>query len=395
MSNQTSRSWHLPDGVDTLPTAEITCLELLRGKILRHFDLSGYDLVKPPPFEFLDSLDNDKEKDLSLSTFTLMDQISGRMLGLRSDMTSQLVRMDAFSLKASNIRRLCYCEELFLTRKPSLHDDRCPLKTGIELFGHRGTASNIEIIELMLETLDLATIDNISLNLGHTGIYQVLSSALHISSEQEQELFKAIQEKAIPDLQHLIANLDIPKKLANQLLILPELMGDMDDFKNSIKWLADSPPEIHKCLQELEITANILQQRLPNVDFGFDLAELYGYRYHRGLVFIAYSSSYGQSIARGGQYNGISNSNMSRPAIGFDMNIKTLAKLSRLQAPKKTILYTPWIGPDENSTLALKEKIKSLRQQGLHVVVDLTNAAPQPDAETKSLVWNQDSWQIV
>jgi len=393
-----ARLWQLPDGVEALLPDEATRIEHLRRLVLNVFDGYGYQQVIPPPFEFLDSLDIDTQDDLFLSTFTLLDSISGRMLGVRADMTSQVTRMDAYSLPASPTRRLCYSGEVFLARRPGINGDRCPLKIGAELYGHEGVESDVEIIELMLAALTVAGIENLHLNLGHMGIYRSLVADAGIPAVQEARLFKAIQVKASADIGSLTTALDIRKPLSDQLLELPELMGGPEILDKAGKIFATGSEATGRALAELVTVTELLQSRQPQLMTSFDLAELRGYRYHNGLVFTAYANDHEQPVASGGRYHGIDKTlDNVRFATGFDADLKTLAELSALARPEKRTVHAPFCGPDEKATAALLTRVHELRQAGVCVVTELPGTLkPRAIPGEHRLAWNEDTscWSI-
>jgi len=366
---QQKDSWLLPDGIDEVLPEEAKYLESLRRKLLDLFACWGYDLVIPPFIDFLDSLLTGSGHDLDLQTFKLTDQISGKMLGVRADMTPQVARIDAHNLKHEWPTRLCYAGTILHTRGDPLEKTRSPMQIGAELYGHAGKDSDVEVIRLMLEMLAITGLQNVHLDLGHVGIYRALSRQAELTEFQERELFDVLQRKARPELQGLMDSYAIDSDLKLMFLKLPELNGGKDTINKAGAVFLKANDDVKNALADLEAIAEKLAARFPSLPVSFDLAELRGYHYHTGMVFAAFIPSVGREIARGGRYDNIGAVfGRARPATGFSADLKLLSSLSKqaCQAKSSELIFAPYL-----DDVALNEKIRDLRAQQLAVVQQL------------------------
>lgn len=244
-------SWLLPDGVEEILPEEANHLENLRRKLLDMFACWGYDLVIPPFIDFLDSLLTGSGHDLDLQTFKLTDQISGKMLGVRADMTPQVARMDAHNLKHVWPTRLCYVGTILHTRGDPLEKTRSPMQIGAELYGHAGMESDVEVIRLMLEMLAITGLLNVHLDLGHVGIYRALSKQAGLTGIQESELFDVLQRKARPELAELLDGYTIENDLKAMFLKLPELNGGQETIDKARAVFLKANEDVKQALAEL------------------------------------------------------------------------------------------------------------------------------------------------
>jgi ATP phosphoribosyltransferase regulatory subunit len=366
---QQKDSWLLPDGIEEVLPEEAKHLENLRRKLLDMFACWGYDLVIPPFIDFLDSLLTGSGHDLDLQTFKLTDQVSGKMLGVRADMTPQVARMDAHNLKHEWPTRLCYVGTILHTRGDPLEKTRSPMQIGAELYGHAGKESDVEVICLMLEMLAITGLLNVHLDLGHVGIYRALSKQAGLTELQEGELFDVLQRKARPELAELMEGYAIDHELKIMLLKLPELNGGKDTINKARTVFLKANDEVKNALADLEAIAEKLAARFPSLPISFDLAELRGYHYHTGMVFAAFIPSVGREIARGGRYDNIGAVfGRARPATGFSADLKLLSSLSKqsCQVEQRELIFAPY-----SDDVALNEKIRDLRSQQLAVVQQL------------------------
>lgn len=384
--------WLLPEGVEEMLPSAAQNLEHLRRKLVNLYTSWGYELVIPPLIEFLDSLLTGTGNDLDLQTFKLTDQLSGRMMGMRADMTPQVARIDAHRLKRAAPTRLCYLGSVLLTRSNGLGGSRSPFQVGAELFGHRGCESDIEVLALMLETLSIAGLKEVHLDLGHVTIFRSLARQVELSEVQERILFDALQRKALPELREHLLACKLTKQQQQHFLNLAELNGGEEILTAGFEQLGSVNSEIYSALQTLSQIATAIRQRVPEVPIHFDLAELRGYHYHTGIVFAAYVPGHGQEVARGGRYDGIGQVlGQARPATGFSTDLRTLLTLGNVIARPVKRIYAPPMG---DTTLDLY--VDELRGQGLQVV----RALPGADVGPKSLDcdWElrrqDDSWIV-
>ncbi len=363
-------AWLLPDGIDEMLPAEARRLEILRAKLLETFANWGYELVVPPFIDFLDSLLTGSGHELDLQTFKLTDQISGKMLGVRADMTPQVARIDAHNLKHEHPTRLCYVGTILHTRGDALEKSRSPMQIGAELYGHAGKESDLEVIRLMLEMLAVSGVSNVHLDLGHVGIYRALAEEANLTPAQESELFDVLQRKARPELKDLLDGYNLTDDLKTALLKLPELNGDKTVLMKARELFKSKNAQ--KALDDLEAISTALARYFPSLSISFDLAELRGYHYHTGVVFAAFVPSIGKEIARGGRYDNIGAIfGRERPATGFSADLKVLTALNKqngIEQPERELIFAPYV---EDITLC--ETIRDLRAQGHAVVQQLPN----------------------
>ena len=391
---QQKDSWLLPDGIDEILPAEAKHLEQLRGRLLELFSCWGYDLVIPPFIDFLDSLLTGSGHDLDLQTFKLTDQISGKMLGIRADMTPQVARMDVHNIKHEWPTRLCYVGTILHTRGDPLEKTRSPMQLGAELYGHAGIKSDIEVIRLMLEMLAITGLQNVHLDLGHVGIYRALSKQAGLTPQQESELFDVLQRKARTELAELMQSYSLDDDLKNMFLKLPELNGDKAMIAKAQAVFAKANADVKTALADLVGIADKLAGYFPSLAISFDLAELRGYHYHTGVVFAAFIPSVGREIARGGRYDNIGAIfGRDRPATGFSADLKLLSSLSKPTSPsaQSELIFAPY---NEDSTLT--EKIRDLRAQLRAVVQQLPGQTGSATdlACTSILEYDNQNWVV-
>ncbi len=366
VSKKTDR-WLLPEGIAEVLPVQAKQLELLRRQLLDLYRSWGYDLVMPPLIEYLDSLLVGTGNDLNLQTFKIIDQLTGRLMGIRADMTPQVARIDAHMLKCEAPERLCYIGPVLHTLPSGFDRSRAPLQVGAELFGHAGPESDAEVLRLMVETLKSGGVGQIHVDLGHVGVFRGLARDAGLNSEQEVQLFEALQRKAKPEIEAYLADWDIEVNNQKRLLALIDLNGDEQVLDDALVVLEGASADVMDALDNLRQIAARVRRHLDDLPLYYDLAELRGYRYQTGVVFAAFVPGQGQEIARGGRYDAIGESfGRARPATGFSTDLKTLAHLgSVVSQPDLGIL-----APAEDD-LALDQRIVELRQAGERVVVKL------------------------
>ena len=302
---QKKDSWLLPQGIEEVLPGDAKQLEFLRRQLLDVFACWGYELVIPPVVDFLDSLLTGSGRDLDLQTFKFTDQISGEMLGIRADMTPQVARIDAHTLKLNRPTRLCYVGTILRALGDGLEKTRSPMQIGAEIYGHSGLESDLEVIQLMLEMLAVTGVQNVHLDLGHVGIYRALSDQAGLTQQQESELFEVLQRKAITELNELVESFDIEDKFKQIFIALPTLNGGCEALDKATEILADTNDAVILAINELQSIATKLSKVFPLLAVSFDLSELRGYHYHTGIVFAAFIPGLGREIARGGRYDNI------------------------------------------------------------------------------------------
>ena len=381
------RRWLLPECIEDILPADATRIEALRRRLLDLFRAHGYELVMPPLLEYVESLLTGTGHDLDLRTFKLVDQLSGRLLGVRADITPQVARIDAHLLNRNGVTRLCYAGSVLHAQPSGLNRTREPLQIGAEVYGHAGIESDVEIQALMVTALRAVGVNDIYLDLGHVGVFRALMQHGHIDAELESDLFRVLQSKDVPSLRELVAHLE--PKLRDALLLLPELYGGVEVLQQARDGLPDFP-EIERALTDMEKIAGDLAHIAPV--HRFDLAELRGYHYHSGVVFSAYTAGHPNAIALGGRYDQVGQAfGRARPATGFSLDLRELAGLAPFPAHSVGVL-----APYAPGDASLRQTLQRLREQGEIVIVDLPgHAATRAELNCdRRLVKRGSEWKI-
>ncbi len=363
----TKDRWLLPEGIEEILPAEARRFESMRRRILDLFSSWGYELVMPPLIEYLESLLTGVGKDMDLQTFKLTDQLTGRMMGVRPDMTPQAARIDTHYLKRNTPVRLCYLGSVLRTRPDEFAGSREPLQLGAELFGHAGPESDAEVLSLMIATLELSGIEDTHIDLGHVGVFRGLAAQAKLDAEQEIELFDALQRKARSQAESLLSDYGATAKAKEMLLALLDLSGEAEVLDQARRLFKTAPKTVHDALDNLQSVSTLVGRQLPEVGLYFDLAELSGYHYYTGTVFSAFVPGHGRAIAKGGRYDGIGKSfGRDRAATGFGADLRQLLKFSKRQ--EKEIFGI--LAPHEDDA-QLRQEIARLRTRGERVVSQL------------------------
>ena len=355
------RNWLLPEYTEDVLPAAAARMEQVRRGLLDLFRLHGYQLVIPPMLEYLESLATGAGHDLDLATFKVVDQLTGRLMGVRADITPQAARIDAHLLNQQGVTRLCYAGSVLRTRPDGLAQTREPLQVGAELFGHAGVESDIEIQRLMTQGLQTSGVQNLLVDFSHVGIFRSLVRRGSIDHGLEQGLYAALQSKDKAALEELTVALDPVVKQA--LMALTDLNGDAAVLQAAQERLPQYA-EIKQALQDLRRASQQLSEL--GVEVSFDLAELRGYHYHSGMVFAAYAQGYAGPLALGGRYDEVGSAfGRARPATGFSLDLRGL--MTAVQpAPQVSRILAPYA-----EDAALQQKINALRAAGEIVVVEL------------------------
>lgn len=378
--------WRLPDGVEEILPDQAEAVESLRRGLLDLYHSWGYRLVIPPLMEFTESLLVGLGEDLDLLTFKLTDQLSGRTLGIRADITPQVARIDAHSLAEEGITRLCYAGSTLHTRPKSLLASRSPIQLGAELYGDDSPGADVEIVRLMLATLAAAGLTGVILDLGHVGIYEAVLAKAGLSGDKERTVFDALQRKSVPDLHVALA--DVEPSVANLIVALVDMHGDESVLGEARALFADAVPAALAGIDALQEVACDVRRQLPDLAIYFDLAELRGYHYHTGLVFAAYVAGSGQALANGGRYNDVGAVyGRARPATGFATDLKALVNLRSAA----TIGGGAICMPDVDDP-ALAQLVITLRAAG-EVVINCLSGAPDPRCD-RQLVAKDEQWRV-
>ncbi len=381
--------WLLPEDIADVLPAEARKVETLRRAILDLYQSYGYELVAPPILEFLDSLLTGTGSDLNLQTFKLVDQLSGRTLGLRADMTPQVARIDAHLLNRQGVTRLCYAGSIAHARTPVGSSAREELQLGAEIYGCATWEADFEAISLLLKTLSVAGLDTVYLDLSHAGVLEGILEGQAIAKADIETLYSLLQSKDRPRL--AIWAKCLPAKSADALMALTELNGPCAQVLASAKKTLPKHQLIDEALAQLERLVCATAALSHDVELSIDLADLRGYQYHSGVMFAAYVDKLPQPIARGGRYDHVGQAfGRARPATGFSMDLLTLANLAPV-AKRRSAIVAPWI-----DDAFLTNKIAELRHAGEVVIQAMTGDAVET-AEylcDHELVKQGSSWEI-
>jgi ATP phosphoribosyltransferase regulatory subunit len=393
MTRQTDERWLLPEGIAEVLPAQAKRLELLRRRLLDLYHCWGYDLVMPPFIEYMESLLVGTGHDLALQTFTLTDQLTGRLMGVRADMTPQVARIDAHMLRREAPTRLCYIGTVLHTRPDGFAGSRSPLQVGVELYGNASIESDLEVLRLLVETLKASGIEQPYIDLGHVDIFRSLVKQASMDADQEAEFFDALQRKAKPELQELLTAWQLDNQVAGMLLSLADLHGGVEILQQARNSFTGADKSVLAALNDMATLADRLQQEMPELTLHFDLGELRGYNYHTGVVFAAYLPGQGQAIALGGRYDHIGEVfGRARPATGFSTDLKQLMQLGEaIVPPDSKAVFAP-----HSDDTVLQQTIKTLREDGRRVICALPD---QKQTATdmgcdEQLVNRNGQWQV-
>ncbi len=377
-------TWLLPENIADVLPSEARKIEELRRRLLDRFRAYGYEMVMPPLLEYLESLLTSGGNDLRLRTFKLVDQLSGRTLGLRADITPQVARIDAHLLNRQGVTRLCYAGNVLHTRPRGLHATREQIQIGAELYGHAGLEADLEVQQLMLDALHLAGLANVRLDLCHAGVLGALFSRDAAAAARGEALYDALAAKDVPLLNELTEDLSPDTRAA--LRALPRLYGDasvLDDARRLLPAL----PEITRALDDLASLA----AQVTGAEVTIDLADLRGYAYHSGPMFSAYVDGVPNAVARGGRYDHVGQAyGRARPATGFSLDLREVARISPVEA-RGTAILAPWKQDD-----ALRAAVAALRDAGEVVIQALPGHDHVLDefACDRALVEQGGAWRV-
>ena len=366
------RNWLLPEFIEDVLPNDAARIESLRRKLLDLLKVNGYQYVIPPTLEYLESLITGTGHNLDLATFKVVDQLTGRLMGIRADTTPQAARIDAHMLNHQGISRLCYAGTVIRTKPDGLARTREPLQLGAELFGHAGIESDIEIQRLMIKALQALGLTDLHIDFSHVAIFESLVKAGSINPDLEEALYSALQSKDKASVAELAGGLDAD--IMQALISLTDLNGDITVLQKAHLTLPNLPA-IHLALNDLRAVATKLADM--HVQVSFDLSELRGYHYHSGIVFAAYAQGYAGPLALGGRYDEVGFAfGRARPATGFSIDLRgAVTALPPAKLPKAILAPVCENTHDEH---LLINKIESLRAQGLVVIQSLPNSHPNP-----------------
>lgn len=362
--------WLLPDGVEEILPAQAKPIESLRRQLLDLYATWGYDLVIPPLLEYTDSLLTGLGRDLNLLTFKVTDQLTGRTLGIRADITPQTARIDAHSMNVEGANRLCYAGNVVHTKPKNPLATRTPMQVGLEFYGEAGITADVEVVSLLLESLRVAGLPRLHIDLGHVGVYRALAACAKLDEIQEDEFFDLLQRKAMTEIHAWVAAKVSDPRCAQLLLALPGLAGNVDVLAKARDLFAAIPDAL-AAVAQLQQVAEVIAQRYPEAELYFDLGEVRGYHYLTGLVFAAFAPGLGNPIASGGRYDHIGEVfGRARPATGFALDICAISKLNLWPAAATTAIAVV-----DNGDLRQWQAVQALRAKGEQVIYDAVGAS--------------------
>jgi ATP phosphoribosyltransferase regulatory subunit len=375
-------NWLLPENIADVLPSEARKIEELRRLLLDNFRSYGYELVMPPLLEYIESLLTGAGQEMDLKTFKLVDQMSGRTMGVRADMTTQVARIDAHLLNRNAVTRLCYAGSVLQTRPSGLHATREPIQIGAEIYGHAGTEADAEVQELVLRSLALANVAEVRLDICHVGVFRALLDSDAQAKQHETELFALLEAKDVAEIDRLSTNFS--PIIRKALLDLTELYGDASVIERARKVLP-ALPGIHSALDELAHLVRLTGDARVTVD----LADLRGYHYHSGVMFNVFVAGLPNPVARGGRYDHVGEAfGRARPATGFSLDLRELARLLPT-ATRKDAIFAPW-----SQDQALRNKIAALRSAGEIVIQGLPGHENEQDEFecNRAIIFDGNQW---
>jgi len=356
--------WILPDGIEELLPSDARQLESYRRRLVDLFQAWGYDYVIPPLVEFTDSLLTGSGRDISELTFKINDQFSGKTMGVRADITPQVARMDAHSLKRDGVNRLCYAGHVLHARPKWPLSSRSPVQAGVELFGEAAAEADLEVVSLLLASLETLGLERQYIDLGHVDIFRTLAECGELDPESEIELFELLQTKQFDAIDAQLATSVSDAACRAWLSELAKLNGDRSVLKKARAVLADAPARVYECLDQLDDIATALAERFPRANLYFDLSELRGYHYQTGLVFGAFMPGVGNAVALGGRYDRIGEAfGRARPATGFTIYLSALCRYLHSEQEPGAGIFAP-----SDSSADFYRAVSKLRAAGERVV---------------------------
>lgn len=360
-------AWVLPDHIADVLPSEARHIEEIRRDLLDKARCYGYELVMPPLLEHLESLLSGPGEALNLQTFKLVDQLSGRMMGLRADSTPQVARIDAHLLNRAGVTRLCYCGPVLHTRPSGPHATREPLQFGAEIYGHAGLEADLEILTLALDCLKVAQVDAITVDMGDARIVHAILNEASMNAVELAQAHAALAAKDASELDRLTRN--SPKDIAQALQNLVQLYGDAGVLTEALRVLPDLPG-IRDALNHLIWLAS----HAEGASVSFDLADLRGYAYYSGARFSMYAPGASDAVARGGRYDEVGSVfGRKRPAVGFSLDIKNVVGVAAGR-PLRASIRAPW-----GEAVDLRAAVADLRKQGETVVCVLPGHGSEVD----------------
>ena len=354
-------NWQLPEGIDELTGNQANAFESARRELLDLYQSWGYEIVVPPMIEYADNLVLNS-KSIDDKTFKFLDSASTRMLGVHSDITPQVSRIDSKRDNSEDIYRYCYINAILQTKADDFYASRSPIQAGVELYGYKGIDADIEVIVLMLSSLKLLDISTPTLSLGNTAIFNALCDSADLEDKDKTSLRDSFRRKSVPDLNNFLSQNQI--KESSKFKALIKLDGDAEVLDDALK-VFKGMPSIIEAINDLRKLNNFFKDY--DIKLMFDLGEVKAYEYHDGIVFAAYSKKFSKAIAQGGRYDGLSQSfDSTREATGFSFDLKFLIHQQASKVESKKVLNAPNI--DNPDFIKL---VNQLRAKGHVIKTDL------------------------
>ena len=354
-------NWQLPEGIDELTGNQANAFESARRELLDLYQSWGYEIVVPPMIEYADNLVLNS-KSIDDKTFKFLDSASTRMLGVHSDITPQVARIDSKRDNSEDIYRYCYINAILQTKADDFYASRSPIQAGVELYGFKGIDADIEVIVLMLSSLNILGISSPTLSLGNTAIFNALCDSANLEDKDKSALRDIFRRKSVPDLNNFLSQNQI--KESSKFKSLVNLDGDAKVLDDALK-IFQGMPSIIEAINDLRKLNNFFKDY--DIKLMFDLGEVKAYEYHDGIVFAAYSEKFSKAIAQGGRYDGLSQSfDSTREATGFSFDLKFLIHQQASKVKSKKVLNAPNI--DNPDFIKL---VNQLRAKGHVIKTDL------------------------
>ena len=391
-------TWLLPEGIHESLPDEAESLEAFRRQLIDLYASWGYRLVSPPLVEYIESLRIGMGTELDLQTVKVTDQLTGRLMGVRADMTPQVARIDAHRMRDDEIdnrpNRLCYIGTVLRTQATHQGGSRSPRQVGAELFGHAGIESDFEVISLMLETLKISGLEGFVLDIGHVSIARGLAEYVELTADEETRFFDMLARKSIPEIDQWLKESQLSTSNAAMLGALASLNGSTDILESAKSKLLNAGRVVISAIEYLQSLTEQLKRYYPQLNINIDLAELRGYAYHTGIIYAVYTPERGHSIARGGRYDGIGKAfNNDRPATGFSTDLHTLSSLSSHRNAKTGCAILAPYALNED----LDKLIAQLRHDGEVVIRQLSDKptiTPEQQSCNRRIEQQNGEWLV-
>ncbi|MGO2278413.1 MULTISPECIES: ATP phosphoribosyltransferase regulatory subunit [unclassified Psychrobacter] len=386
-----ANSWLLPDGVVDVLFEDAHKQEVLRHQLIEQLITHGYQLVCPPMIEFTESLLSDASEDLKRQTFKIIDQLTGRLMGVRADITPQILRIDAH-WGGTGIARYCYVGDVIHTLPSGLFGSRTPLQLGAEIFGCASLAADIELIDVLFTMVNKLNMSAaLHIDLGHVAIFKRLAELAELSDSDTEQLMYLYANKNLPELKRVCRSLP----MGDDFYVLARFGHDIANLLAKLSDTAQKDSQIATAIDELQRLKTYLQDQWQ-CPVSIDVTELSGYHYHTGIVFNGYINSETQPLVRGGRFDGMQSQTQTlRAATGFSMDVSRLLAHTQLDAPTVVLVdFAALTNANTDEMQTLLQQVESLRQQGYRVTMPL-DAQDSPDDVTHRLSMSDDSqWQL-